>query len=166
VIADSFIGRNLPDVALRATNGEIINLAALPGWCVVFVYPYTGRPGFSDPPHWDNIKGAHGSTPQALAFSDSYAEYEKLSVKVYGLSLCSAEWQSEFVLRNHLRVPLLSDEEGRFSQAFGISHFETGSRDFLTRITLIVKAGKVEYAYFPDPHNDAAICLGWLEANA
>jgi peroxiredoxin len=165
VIADSFIGRSLPDVALHATNGEMINLAAVQGWCVVFVYPYTGRPGFADPPHWDQIEGAHGSTPQALAFSNGYTEFEKLSVKVFGLSLCSAEWQSDFAMRNHLRVPLLSDESGRFSQVLGLSCFQTGSRNFLRRISLIIKADKIEFAYFPAPLNDAETCLRWLEAN-
>jgi peroxiredoxin len=165
VIADKFIGRALPQTALPATCGGSTHLAKVQGWCVLFAYPYTGRPGFADPPNWDDITGAHGSTPQALAFSNSYGSFEKLNVKVFGLSLCSAEWQSEFVARNQLRIPLLSDEAGSFSDTLGLPRFNAGAREFLSRITLIVKAAKIELAYVPDPQADADFCLGWLKSN-
>jgi peroxiredoxin len=164
VIADRLIGKAIPDVELPATISDTVNIAANKGWSVVFVYPYTGRTGIADPPNWDHIKGAHGSTPQALAFSEIYPDFSKLNIKVFGLSLCTAEWQNEFAQRNNLPFPLLSDVSGKFSSALGLDRFQTGGRDFLTRVSLIIKDAKIAHAYFPDPHADASICLNWLKA--
>ena len=57
-------GTRLPDVALVATHGAPVNLARFQERAVVFVYPYTGTPGQPNPPGWDDIPGAHGSTPE------------------------------------------------------------------------------------------------------
>ena len=69
----------LPDVALPATDGTTVNPGLLRGRVVIFVYPYTGKPGVPDPPGWDQIFGAHGSTPQALAFSRLYPEFASIT---------------------------------------------------------------------------------------
>ena len=58
-------GTRLPDVALVATRGASVNLARYQERAVVFVYPMTGTPGVANPPDWDRIPGAHGSTPEA-----------------------------------------------------------------------------------------------------
>jgi peroxiredoxin len=63
------LGTNVPPVALPATDGTAVNLAALQGRSVVIVYPWTGRPGRPNPPDWDLIPGAHGSTPELEGFS-------------------------------------------------------------------------------------------------
>ena len=60
-------GTRLPDVALTATFGAPVNLARFQERAVVFVYPFTGTPGQPNPPGWDDIPGAHGSTPEAEA---------------------------------------------------------------------------------------------------
>jgi peroxiredoxin len=164
VIAASLVGLKMPDLDLASTSGDLVNPAQITGWAVYFIYPYTGRPGFSDPPNWDFIKGAHGSTPQALAFSEAYADFEKLNVKVFGLSLCAPEWQSEFVTRNKLRVELLSDDQSLFSKALALPHFMAGQKKFLQRTTLIVRDAKIGHAYYPDPQADAGFCLDWLRA--
>ena len=46
------------------------NPARIQGPAVIFCYPFTGRPGYPNPPNWDHITGAHGSTPQAIAYSE------------------------------------------------------------------------------------------------
>ena len=58
-------GRRMPDLALPTTAGRSVNFAELSGRAVVFCYPWTGRPGQPNPPSWDDIPGAHGSTPEA-----------------------------------------------------------------------------------------------------
>jgi peroxiredoxin len=101
-------GGALPDVELPSTAGGVVNPLHEEGWVVYVFYPYTGRPGFSDPPNWDKIKGAHGSTPQNLAYSKLYPSYQNKTVKVFGVSLQSTDWQLEFVERSALAFPLLS----------------------------------------------------------
>src|SRR6185436_3508127 len=102
------IGRLLPDLDLPSTDGFAFNPSTAKGVSVIFCFPYTGRPGFPNPPDWDSIPGAHGSTPQAQAFSMRHDEFKKLDIKVFGLSCQDTAWQCEFVKRTSLRVPLLS----------------------------------------------------------
>jgi peroxiredoxin len=156
----------LPDVALPATDGTHVNLSKLQRRAVVFCYPYTGRPDVADPPGWDDIKGAHGSTPQALAFSNLYDAFEKLGVNVFGLSFQNTVWQSEFVGRNHLRFPLLSDEARLFSRAMGLKTFFAGAHDYLVRRTFVVEQGFVVHDLdeISKPENNAGDVLKVLQS--
>ena len=155
------MGRKLPDLELPATNGRLINPSRLAGTSVFFCYPFTGRPGYPNPQDWDTIPGAHGSTPQAQAFSMHYKNFERLDVKVFGLSFQDAAWQKEFVTRTSLLVPLLSDHEKLFSLALALPIFKAGAEDYLKRITLISQNGVIAHLRYPidDPENDAAETL-------
>ena len=42
---------------------------------LMIVYPWTGRPGHPNPPDWDVIPGAHGSTPELEGFRDRAAAF-------------------------------------------------------------------------------------------
>jgi peroxiredoxin len=71
-------GMRLPDIALQATDGSTVSLAALPGRTVVYAYPRTGEPGKAMlVPEWDQIPGARGCTPQSCAFRDHYTELKR-----------------------------------------------------------------------------------------
>ena len=155
------MGRKLPDLELPATDGRLINPSRLAGTSVFFCYPFTGRPNYPNPPNWDNIPGAHGSTPQALAFSMHYKDFERLDVKVFGLSFQDAAWQKEFVTRTSLLVPLLSDHEKLFSLALALPTFKAGAVDYLKRITLISQNGVIAHLRYPIdvPENEAAETL-------
>lgn len=155
------IGRRLPDLDLPCTDGSTFNPSAANGIFVIFCFPYTGRPGFPNPPGWDNIPGAHGSTPQALAFSMRYDEFQELGIKVFGLSFQDTAWQCEFVKRASLRVNLLSDQNKLFSNALGLPTFKAGTQDYLRRLTLIAKDRIITYVRYPIgvPENDAAEIL-------
>ena len=159
------IGRRLPDIELQSTDGRMINPSRLAGTSVFFCYPYTGRPEYPNPPDWDNIPGAHGSTPQAQAFSMRYGEFKRLDVKVFGLSFQNAEWQKEFVTRTTSLVPLLSDHEKLFSNALSLSTFKAGAENFLRRITLTSKDGFITHVRYPIdiPEKDAAETLKLFE---
>src|SRR5512137_1231844 len=109
VFMQHLVGRAMPDVDLEATSGSPVNPSRMPGAAVIFCYPFTGRPGHPNPPNWDHIPGAHGSTPQALAYSESYGQFRRLGVKLFGLSMLNTEWQRDFVSRNKLTFRLLSD---------------------------------------------------------
>jgi peroxiredoxin len=158
------VADRLPDLALQATNGAWINLADQVGRSVCFFYPYTGRPGHADPPGWDDIPGAHGSTPQALAFSKLCADFRNLDVRVFGISSQAAEWQDEFVLRNALAYPLLSDAEMKLADYLRVERFRAGSSEYFKRTTFIIKHGAIELRRNDvDPHLDAAQCVAWLQ---
>lgn len=158
---EHLIGRRLPDLGLASTDGFTFNLSNANGIFVVFCVPYTGRPGFPNPQGWDNIAGAHGSTPQAQAFSMRCEEFKRLGVAVFGLSFQDPEWQREFVERTSLRVPFLSDQMKLFSSALGLPTFKAGTQDYLRRITLMSKDGLITHARYPIdvPENDAAETL-------
>lgn len=77
-------GVEMPDVTLLSHRGEGVNLATRRGAAVVYVYPWTGRPGVSDPPGWDDIPGAHGSTPETEGFRDHYLKFRSQKIEVFG----------------------------------------------------------------------------------
>lgn len=158
------LGENVPDIALASTTGNTVNLSKLPGTTVLFCYPYTGRPGVPDPEGWDHIKGAHGSTPQALAFSKAWPEFEKLGVKVFGVSFQATAWQQEFVSRNGIPFPLLSDEGRRFASAMKLETFKAGTEDFLKRRTFVIRDGVITHNFnaITDPAGNAADVLDTL----
>lgn len=159
----SLIRQRFPSVTLHSTHGGCVDLSTVSGLCVVFCYPYSGKPGVSDPPGWDDIPGAHGSTPQAIGFSKLYDEFRTLDVKLWGLSFQSPAWQLEFTARCALRVPLLSDEGRTFSAALNLRTFVAGERSFLSRCTLLARDGKIITAHAPAaPEQDAAHCLAQL----
>jgi peroxiredoxin len=144
-------GTTLPRVSLPATTGGQVCLTELPGRSVVIVYPWTGRSGHPNPPNWDNIQGAHGSTPELEGFRDLNAEFAALDVALFGLSHQATDWQREMAIRLRLPFPILSDAEGRFGSALALPSFATGGESYLKRLTLIVSSGVIKHVFFPVP---------------
>jgi peroxiredoxin len=141
-------GVALPDVALQSTQGGKVSLS----WadrCIFYVYPWTGRPGFLNPPHWDDIPGAHGSTPEAEGFRDRYADFEAAGYDVAGISGQTGEEQAEFAARLSLPFALLSDAGFAFADALRLPRFETGGVVYLKRLTLIVRDGVIAETIYP-----------------
>ncbi len=160
------VGRNLPDVVLQATDGSTANPSRIECTCVFFCYPWTGRPNHPNPPGWDDIPGAHGSTPQALAYSDLAEKFAERQVRVFGVSFQDIEWQNEFVVRTRLKVSLLSDFAKKFSGALALPTFQVGAEVFLKRITLVASEGAIMAVRFPvaDPEHDADETLEYLRS--
>ena len=142
-------GTRLPDVALPATRGANVNLARFQERAIVFVYPMTGTPGVPNPPDWDVIPGAHGSTPEAEGFRDAYAEFEVLGYEVFGLSGQSTDAQHAFAIRAGIPYLLLSDEAHAFADALNLPRFETGGVTYLSRLTMIVRNGIIYRVIYP-----------------
>ena len=109
-------GLALPDMALASTQGTVVNLLHLTGRAVVYVYPWAGRPGRPNPAGWDEIRGAHGSTPQAAGFRDLHVEFEARDARVFGLSGQSEVDQTEERLDRRL---LPGGEEAQSGTADG-----------------------------------------------
>lgn len=159
-------GTPLPDLALAATTGEAVNLRQRPGAAIVYVYPWTGRPGLVDPPGWDDIVGAHGSTPETQGFCDAYARFKALGVEVFGLSGQDSAHQRELSARLAVPFAILSDQDFAFQSALGLPTFMAGEGRYLRRLTLSVRDGAIEHVFYPvhPPETHAAELLAWMQA--
>lgn len=158
-------GVRLPDLALASTQDGAVNLAQREGAAVVYVYPWTGRPGLADPPGWDDIAGAHGSTPETAGFRDRYAEFRSRAIDVFGLSTQTTAHQRELAERLAVPFALLSDEGFRFQAALRLPTFLAGGEPYLRRLTLYVRDGAIVRAFYPvhPPETHAAEVLAWLD---
>jgi peroxiredoxin len=158
-------GSALPLVSLPATEGHNVCLATLPGRSVVAAYPWTGRPGQPNPPDWDSIPGAHGSTPELEGFRDLYKSFAQQETRVFGLSRQTSAYQRELVARLGLPFAILSDGEGQFAGALRLPTFATGGEIYLKRLTLIVTDGRIAQLFYPvpDPAGHAGEVLRWIE---
>jgi peroxiredoxin len=142
-------GRRLPDLALPATTGGTISPAATEGRCILIIYPWTGVPDQPNPSGWDDIPGAHGSTPQLLGFARLHHGFREVGVRLIGLSGQTAAEQAAFAIRHDVPFPLLSDAASTFREAVSLPTFHTGGETFLKRITLVLRDGVIEKKYYP-----------------
>jgi peroxiredoxin len=157
-------GRRLPDLDLPTTAGRSINFGRLAGLAIVYCYPWTGSPGLPDPPGWDDIPGAHGSTPEAEGFRNLYAGFRQVGAQVFGLSTQPTAWQRELVDRLGLPFEIASDEVFAFQRALELPTFATGGVTYLKRLTLAVADGRLERIYYPvaAPAAHAREVCAWL----
>jgi peroxiredoxin len=144
-------GMPLPDLALPATIGDSVNLATRRGAAIVYVYPWTGRPDLADPPGWDDIPGAHGSTPETSGFRDAYPRFRERGLEVFVLSTQSREHQRELCERLGVPFPILSDAYFAFQTALRLPTFDAGDTRYLKRLTLVVEEGRLRQTFYPVP---------------
>ena len=160
-------GMKLPALALRATDGSVVDLSALRGRTVVYVYPRTGRPGQNLPDGWDAIPGARGCTPQSCSFRDHFAELKQLGVaRVFGLSTQDSDYQREAAERLHLPFPVLSDDGFKLTRALNLPTFTVAGMTLLKRMVFVIDDGvmtKVFYPVFP-PDRSADEVVAWLRS--
>jgi peroxiredoxin len=158
-------GARLPHLVLPATDGSDLDLAAIPGRFVIYIYPMTGRPDVPLPDGWDAIPGARGCTPQACSFRDHYAELESLSTGVFGLSTQDTGYQREARDRLHLPFQLLSDSTIQLKSLLRLPTFLAGGQELYKRLTLVVENGRIVQVFYPvyPPDRNADEVLAWLE---
>ncbi|HTD37244.1 MAG TPA: peroxiredoxin [Candidatus Limnocylindrales bacterium] len=158
-------GTRIPHVALAATDGSTVDLAAIPGLVVVFAYPRTGRPGEpSLVDDWDMIPGARGCTPHTCGFRDLHAEFGALGARVFGLSTQDTAYQREMVERLHVPFPVLSDEQLALTNALRLPTMEVAGQALLKRIAWIARDGVIERVFYPvfPPNENASVVLAAL----
>jgi peroxiredoxin Q/BCP len=93
-----------PSLTVTATDGSSINLAAPAQPLVLYFYPK------------DDTSGC---TREAQDFTALAADYAKAGIKVVGVSRDPMTSHDKFIGKYALKVPLVSDEDGRISEAFG-----------------------------------------------
>jgi peroxiredoxin len=165
--ADHLLGSAVPDIALPATDGRQVSLAAIRApRIVVYAYPRTGRPGVAPlVEDWDLIPGARGCTPETCGFRDHHAEMRAAGSEVFGLSTQDTAYQRELVDRLHLPFAILSDANLELTHAWGLPSFEVAGETLLKRFTLVLRDGKVEHLWYPvfPPDRHADEVLTWLK---
>ena len=93
-----------PSITITATDGTTLNLAAPGQPLVLYFYPK------------DDTSGC---TREAQDFTALAADYAKTGVKVLGVSRDPMKSHDKFIGKYGLKVPLVSDEDGVVSEAFG-----------------------------------------------
>jgi peroxiredoxin len=167
--ADHLPGIAVPAVRLPSTRGGEVDLAKAadgPGRLVVYVYPRTGKPGEPLIEGWDEIPGARGCTPQSCAFRDHVAEFAALGASLLGVSAQSPADQAEFVAREAIPYPVLSDEGLALARELRLPTFEAGGLTLYKRLTFVAREGRIEHVLYPvfPPDRNAADVLAWLAA--
>jgi len=97
-------GDKAPAIAVTATDGSTLNLAAPGHPLLLYFYPK------------DDTSGC---TREAQDFTALAGDYAKAGVKVVGVSRDPMKSHEKFIGKYALAVPLVSDEDGRISEAFG-----------------------------------------------
>ncbi|MGE5562645.1 MAG: peroxiredoxin [Bacillota bacterium] len=97
-------GDKAPAITVTATDGSSVNLASPGQPLVLYFYPK------------DDTSGC---TREAQDFTALADDYRKAGVKVVGVSRDPVKSHEKFIGKYDLKVPLVSDEDGRISEAFG-----------------------------------------------
>lgn len=159
----------LPDIALPATDGAQVSLAALQGRTVVYIYPRTGRPGQAIPTGWDAIPGARGCTPQSCSFRDHFAELKRLGVThLFGLSTQDLDYQREAVERLHLPFAILSDADLLLTHALNLPTFGVDGMTLIKRMAFVIDDGVITHVFYPvfPPDQSAEEVVAWIQASS
>jgi peroxiredoxin len=166
--AKHLVGLMIAPIALRCTDGRVVNLLEQRGRVVVYAYPRTGVPGVENPDGWDGVPGARGCTPQSCAFRTHFDELRSLGIDaVYGLSTQETSYQREAAVRLHLPFAILSDENLKLTRAMDLPTFTIGGMTLLKRFTLIIERGRIEKVFYPvfPPDANAGEVVRWLKLN-
>lgn len=97
-------GEKAPSIEVTASDGNKLNLGAPGQPLVLYFYPK------------DDTSGC---TREAQDFTALAGDFAKAGVKVVGVSRDPMKSHEKFIGKYGLAVPLVSDEDGRISDAFG-----------------------------------------------
>jgi thioredoxin-dependent peroxiredoxin len=97
-------GDKTPAITITASDGSSVDLAAPGKPLALYFYPK------------DDTSGC---TREAQDFTGLAPEFQKAGVRVIGVSRDAMKSHEKFIGKYGLAVPLVSDEDGRISDAFG-----------------------------------------------
>lgn len=100
------IGKVAPDFTAPTDGGGKLTLKSLRGEAVVlYFYPKDDTPG---------------CTKEAIAFSEQIRAFEKAGATVVGVSRDTAGKHDKFIAKYDLKVTLVSDEDGKICEKYGV----------------------------------------------
>ncbi|MDK3016398.1 peroxiredoxin [Pseudodonghicola flavimaris] len=95
-----------PDFTLPRDGGGEVSLSGLRGSLVVlYFYPRDDTPG---------------CTKESIGFSEQLQAFADAGAQVFGISRDTVAKHDKFVAKHGLTVPLLSDEDGKVCEAYGV----------------------------------------------
>ena len=97
-------GDKAPDITTAASDGSTVSLARPGQPLVLYFYPK------------DDTSGC---TREAQDFTALAPDFARAGVKIVGISRDPMKSHEKFIGKYSLAVPLISDEDGRISDAFG-----------------------------------------------
>ena len=124
------VGAVAPEVVGTDPAGKTVRLSEVRGSpAVVYFYPKDGTPG---------------CTTEACAFRDAFKSYEAKHVVLFGVSRDSADSHAKFAASHSLPFPLVADQDGSVSLAYGVS----STLGFDSRVTFLVGAdGRIAHVW-------------------
>lgn len=139
-------GMVAPDFSLPNEEGVELSLSAFRGQKIIlYFYPKDDTPG---------------CTTEACHFRDDYAEYEKLGVKIIGISPNSEKSHRKFKSKYQLPFTLLADEDHKVCEHYGVwgrKKFMGREFDGVYRTTFLIdQEGLIEKVFKnvkPEPHS-------------
>ena len=97
-------GDKVPALKTKLSDGTDLDLSSPGGPLVLYFYPK------------DDTSGC---TKEAQDFTELADEFAKAGAKIVGLSRDPMKKHDKFIAKYDLKVPLVSDEDGAISDAFG-----------------------------------------------
>jgi thioredoxin-dependent peroxiredoxin len=131
------VGDKAPSFKIASDDGETISSASLKGApYIIYFYPK------------DDTSGC---TKEAIGFSESLKKFDKLGVRVIGISKDSLESHAKFRKKHKLKIALGSDPETKMANDWGVWGEKTlYGRKYMgmERATFLINAkGVIEQAW-------------------
>ena len=145
-------GEDAPEIELRNQDGDTVTLPEA-GTAVVYFYPRADTPG---------------CTAEACSFRDTWAEYERRGIHVFGISDDPVADLAAFRDEYDLTVELLSDPDGTVASrydSYGEKTVFGNTVEGVFRNTYVVRDGEIALAYEGvDPEDHAERLLADIES--
>ena len=94
------------DFTLQDQDGQTVTLSSLRGkWVVLYFYPKDLTPG---------------CTTEACNFQEALPNFKSLNAEIIGVSKDTVKMHRKFADKHNLNFRLVSDEEGKVCEAYGV----------------------------------------------
>ena len=115
------VGKPAPSVRLNDHTGKIVTLGGkTEKWSVLAFYPKAMT---------------SGCTVEVCSMRDALADLNTIGADIYGISLDSVQEQAQFVEKQQLNFPLLSDPDASVATKYGVLDV---SAQYTKRVTFVI----------------------------
>jgi len=141
------LNQKFPDFQLKNQEGTVKTLHDYAGkWLVLYIYPKDDTPG---------------CTIQGKSFTATKEEFEKLGIKVVGLSADDVDSHKNFCNKFSLTIDLLADPQATLLTTLAVGQKEFGGNKYWNRTTFVIDPkGLVRKIYTdvkPDGHEEVLL---------